>query len=194
MGRLFIESICLIALCGIQAQSSTDPNWRQIVPGRTTRPEVERLLGPAPDTYSASYDLREGNLFIAYSIGPCGSEKKGGWNLPKDTVVEVTFTPKKKRSVAKLKLDMNRYRRVVNTHTGGVTYYISDRDSITYEVQRGKVDAITYEPPINLYCGDIDLFRNRMPPEGVADQLSVGLVQNCRRIGYKGFLKQQKLH
>ena len=164
MLRIFIGTVCLFAVFGMNSQSETDPNWRQIVPGRTTRTEVEQLLGPSSDSYSASYEIKEGNVFIAYSTGPCGPEKKGGWNVPKNIVVGVTFTPKKKMSIAELKLDKKNLRKVVDKHVTSITYYIDYKDSITYEVQQGKVDAFTYEPPMNLYCGDSDLLRKRSAP------------------------------
>ena len=164
MLKISIGIICLFALFGMKSRSQTDPNWRQVVPGRTTRAEVEQLFGASQDSYSASYEVSEGNIFIAYSTGPCGPEKKGGWNLPKNTVVAVTFTPKKKKSLAELKLDKKSFRKVVDKHVIGVTYYVNAKDNITYEVQKGKVDAVTYEPPMNLYCGDSDLLRKRATP------------------------------
>jgi hypothetical protein len=161
MLKTFIGITCVFALFGMKLQSEIDPNWRQIVPGRTTRAEVEELLGPSRESYSASYNVKEGNIFIAYSTGLCGPEKNGGWNVPKNTVVAVTFNPKEKRSIAELRLEKKRLRKVVDKHVLGITYYVNDRNSITYEVQKGKVEAITYEPPMKLYCGDSDLLRRR---------------------------------
>jgi hypothetical protein len=110
------------------------------------------------DSYSAEYDLAEGSLFIVYSAEPCGAKRIGGWNLPKDTVSLVEFTPTKKVKVGELHLDMKRFRKIVGGgDVGGVTYYTSDRDSITYEVQQGRVVSVGYEPPMSLYCGDEDL-------------------------------------
>jgi hypothetical protein len=74
-------------------------------------------------------------------------EKIGGWNLPEGTVVGVTFIPKTKVRVAQLRLDMNKFRKVKDTHVGGVTYYINDKDSITYEVQQGRMDQSRMNHP-----------------------------------------------
>jgi hypothetical protein len=115
------------------------------------------LLGPSKETYFADYNLEEGNLFVEYSSGPCSPERKGGWNVAKDIVVKLSFSPKYKRRVASLKLDRKKFRRVVDDHVGGVLYYVNDEDGITYEVQRGRIDVVYYEPPRryeHLYCGD----------------------------------------
>jgi len=160
MLRASIATICFLALLGLGPQGTNNPNWRQIVPGRSTKSDVEKLLGVSDESYSAGYDLADGTLSVIYSAGPCGAKKIGGWNLPKDTVTTVTFTPTKKVKIGELHLDRSKFRKIVGGgDVGGVTYYTSDKDSITYEVQQGRVDSVTYEPPMNLYCGDEDLTR-----------------------------------
>ena len=138
-------------------QSGKDPDWRQITPLLSTRADVERLLGTSSTPFSANYTLQEGNLFIEYSSGPCTPLRKGGWNVPKDVVVQMSFSPKLKRPVNALKLDPKRFRKVTDDHVGSVIYYINDELGLTYEVQRGNVDAIYYQPrkkDEHLYCGD----------------------------------------
>ena len=78
-------------------------NWRQIVPLKSTRADVERLLGSSKEAYLANYTLEEGNLFIEYSSGPCRPDRKGGWNVPENTVVLVRFTPKFKKRIGALR-------------------------------------------------------------------------------------------
>jgi hypothetical protein len=59
--------------------------------------------------------------------------------------------------VPELKLDRKKFRKVIDTHTVGITYYINDQDGITYEIQQGRVDGVEYYPPKkyqHLYCGD----------------------------------------
>jgi len=134
-----------------------DPDWRQLVPLRSTRADVERLLGSSKDDYFANYKLEEGNLFIEYSSGPCRPDRKGGWNVPKDIVVSLSFSPKEKKRISTLKLSPKKFRKVVDDHVGGVLYYINDKEGITYEVQRGRIDVVYYEPSSrdeHLYCGD----------------------------------------
>src|SRR5687767_3401542 len=80
-----------------------DQDWRLIVPLKSTRGDVERLLGPTKEAYFAIYQLKKGNLFIEYSSGPCRPDREGGWNVPAHMVISVKFSPKHKRRIAEFK-------------------------------------------------------------------------------------------
>jgi hypothetical protein len=130
----------------------------KIVPLKSTRAEVERLLGSTKGSYGVTYQLKEGSLSIEYSSGPCKRGREGGWNVPENVVVSFSFSPRHKKRVADLKLDPKQFRKVIDQHVLGVIYYINDEDGITYEIQQGKVDSVEYGPPKkydHLYCGDI---------------------------------------
>ena len=120
--------------------------WRGITPLKSVRTEVETLFGPSSDLYLASYSLEDGTLFVQYSSGPCTPERKGGWNVAEGTVVLVRFVPKSKKRFASLKLDLSKFRRVVGGDVVGIVNYTNEAEGITYEVQRGRVDAIEYLP------------------------------------------------
>jgi hypothetical protein len=150
----------ILFLCGlilIFVPRASAQEWRKIVPLKSTRADVERLLGPNDKSYGVDYELKDGVLSIEYSSGPCRKERRGGWNVPEGVVISFSFSAKNKQREADLKLNQKKFRRVIDPHTGGVTYYINDRDGITYEIQQGQVDGIEYYPPKryeHLYCGD----------------------------------------
>ncbi len=132
-------------------------DWKKIELLKSTRADVEAVLGQASGDYFAQYDIKEGNLFIEYSSGPCRQDRKGGWNVNENVVVRINFSPKHKRRLTNLKLDLKKFRRVVDQHVLGVIYYVNDEDGVSYEIQEGKVEAVRYDPPKrydNLYCGD----------------------------------------
>jgi len=148
----------LLILIGLGANGvGYSQNWRRITPLKTVRMEVEKLLGVSSGPYHATYNLPTGVLFVEYSTGPCTPGRKGGWNVPEYTVVSLRFEPKSKKKFASLKLDSSKFRRTVGKHVGGVVYYTNEEDGITYEIQRGRVDAIEYLPPKHyhsLQCGE----------------------------------------
>ena len=88
-------------------------DWRKIVPLKSTRTEVEALLGAAQGAYSAIYQLREGSLFIEYSSGPCRPERKG-WNVRENVVVSLSFSPRHKKRVGDLRIDPKKFRKTVD--------------------------------------------------------------------------------
>jgi hypothetical protein len=139
------------------AQCASAQEWRKIVPLKSTQADVERLLGRAEQGYGVVYELKDGVLSIEYSTGPCRKDRRGGWNVSEGVVISFSFSPKHKQRETDLKLNRKKYRRVIDTHTGGITYYINDEDGIKYEIQQGQVDGIEYYPPKkydHLYCGD----------------------------------------
>ena len=148
---LFLSFLIITNRSNVKGQ-----DWRQIVPLKSTRAEVERLLGLPTGAYYAQYELKQGSLFIEYSSGPCRPERKGGWNVPRDVVIRVNFTPRHRKRIADLKLDPKKFRTIVDDHVIGVLYYVNDEEGITYQVQSGKIDSVEYHPTKrddHLYCG-----------------------------------------
>jgi hypothetical protein len=150
-----------VLLCGLVLMivpTACAQEWRKIAPIKSTRADVERLLGPNDkSSYGVTYDLKDGILSIEYSSGPCTKERKGGWNVPEGVVVSLSFSPKNKQRQRDLKLDPKKFRRVVDSHTARHIYYINDRDGIMYQTQQGLVGSIEYFPPKrydHLHCGD----------------------------------------
>ena len=150
----------ILFLCGlifVLVSRANAQEWRKIVPLKSTRADVERLLGPNDKSYGVTYELTDGVLSIEYSSGPCRKERRGGWNVPEGVVISFSFSAKNKLPETNLKLNRRKFRRVIDTHTGGITYYINETDGITYEIQQGQVDGIEYYPAkkyAHLYCGD----------------------------------------
>ena len=152
LAALFLPFLILTNRLNVNGQ-----DWRQIVPLKSTRADVERLLGSTKTVYFAKYELKQGSLFIEYSSGPCRPERKGGWNVPRDVVVMVHFSPKHRMKLADLKLDPRKFRKIVDDHVIGALYYVNDEEGITYAVQSGGVDFVEYHPTKrdeHLYCGD----------------------------------------
>ena len=70
----------ILFLCGlmiVHVPRANAQEWRKIVPLKSTRSDVERLLGPNERSYGVVYELTEGVLFIEYSSGPC--KRKARW-------------------------------------------------------------------------------------------------------------------
>lgn len=149
--------LLLLSLIAADCFHAGAQDWKKLELLKSTRAHVEAVLGHAPGDYFAQYGLKEGSLFIQYSSGPCRSDRKGGWDVPENVVVNIRFVPRQKRKVAELKLESKKFRKVVDQHVIGVIYYINYESGVTYEVQGGKVDAVGYDPPKrydHLYCGD----------------------------------------
>jgi hypothetical protein len=155
--RIVHAALLLLFLALTNQFNVKGQDWRQIVPLKSTRADVERLLGPTKEAYFAVYHLKEGILDIEYSSGPCRPDRKGGWNVPKDVVITLNLTPHLKTRIVDLKLDRKKFRKIVDKHVIGALYYVNDEAGITYAVQNGEVSFVEYHPTKkdeHLYCGD----------------------------------------
>lgn len=120
-------------------------SWRGIVPLRSTRADVLRILGK-PTRLESVYDFDEGTVRIMYARERCEQgipSDWGNWNVAPDTViniwVEVDF-PVKKLGIRNL----DRYKWY--TDDSLTTYYRLPEQGLEYEVQNHRVIGITYGP------------------------------------------------
>jgi hypothetical protein len=118
--------------------------WRGIVPLRSTRNDVRRVLGPpkVPNKgFYDLYDLKDETVYISYASGFCSS----GWRVPSGTVISINIAPKTDLKLADLHLT-NKYERQSNPHLSGIIFYVNKEDGITVEAIQEEVTKIYYYP------------------------------------------------
>lgn len=97
--------MCVLMIVG---QNVTAKSWRGIVPLKSTRADVERLLGKPAE--SGLYQFRDERATIHYSDGSCLRKDSCKCLVPKDTVLSVYVEPVH-RSFSSLKIDKRKYTR-----------------------------------------------------------------------------------
>jgi len=119
--------------------------WHGIVPLRSTRSDVLRLLGP-PNSKYGRYLINGEEATIIYSDRPCSS----GWNVPAGTVRLISVTFKEGLSLSDLKIDFDNYKRARDPFVTTHVYYTNRDEGIRYEVFEGrdqkKVLQVYFEP------------------------------------------------
>lgn len=120
--------------------------WRGITPLRSTRADVERLLGPPESGPGGVYATEGERVSVTYSRRPCDY----GWRVPPDTVISFFVHPKKPPKLSDLGLDEKRYERRRDLHVETIYYYIDPRDGINYTVDSagGVVTAVEHYPSL----------------------------------------------
>jgi hypothetical protein len=121
---------CSVLLSAVATASAKE--WNGIVPLKSTRADVERLLGRGS---SNSYRYGEEIVNIEYAQFPCGHqnppgwpEAPPGWNVPRDTVVAIGVTfGMKTIAVASLSLDLSKFERVRGADDLPQDYYYNDK-------------------------------------------------------------------
>ena len=66
--------------------------------------------------------------------------------MPEGAGLSVRFEPKSKKKFASLKLEFSKFKKVEGGDVVDVVNYTNEEQGITYEVHRGRVDAIEYLP------------------------------------------------
>lgn len=148
--KLIITCMCMaITILGF----SQEKGWRGIVPLHSTRADVEQILGAPKESrgVSSTYDTTEGRVLVFYSADRCREGGSNDWNVPRDTVLSITFHPTAKLLVNDLRLDKAKYERVPDYHVQSVVYYFNKEEGIrisarVLEREGEDVNSITYEP------------------------------------------------
>jgi hypothetical protein len=137
---LQISVAILIAVVTNQVCPPT--GWRGIVPLKSTRADVERILGPPTDKSGLAY-LSDRSVVVQYSVRPCDSD----WNVPPETVIALGIRAEPMIPLADLHLDLTKYKKVrgdadVSDHF----YYADEERGFAISVRDGMINRYIYEP------------------------------------------------
>jgi hypothetical protein len=126
------------------------PKWRQIILLRSTRQDVERLLGRSKNRgFLASYKVEDGTLDVEYySFNFCTPAPVADLRVRRWTVVEITYVPDNPPTLADLKLDLKKFRMVKESiHVPEAVSYLNDEEGVDYTSQGDEtLDSIRYFP------------------------------------------------
>jgi hypothetical protein len=125
--------------------------WRGIIPLHSTRVDVEHLLGTSVEKckdLNCLYNLETETVFIIYASGaPCSkNDAASAWNVPRDTVIEITVRIKGRdgRPLSDLKIDISKYKKIADPENPALIYYINGEEGLRVEVSGDRYYGITY--------------------------------------------------
>jgi hypothetical protein len=134
-------------------ESAIPPNsWHGLVPLRSSRVDVERLLGKPKTSrgFTYVYETENETLDILYSAGPCKLTAVERWNVAADIMLRMDVRPRGKMLIQDLHLDKVLYPRLPEAHPENWARYMNDEDGVMIEtISNGKeeeVYTITYWP------------------------------------------------
>ena len=130
----------------VLADVSQAKEWRGIAPLKSTRADVEKLLGRSThDGYGISYPVGDEVATFEYSSGGC-SDKGRVYDVPPYTVLRIRVSSGHKPRFSDLEIDLRKFRKVEDSELPDVLYYINDEEGVAYEVQGGLVMTTEYWP------------------------------------------------
>jgi hypothetical protein len=119
----------LVILCCVVVISEAK-EWHGIVPLKSTRTDVERLLGK-PNAKYDRYLIGNEEIDITYSGDRCVN----GWDVARDTVISIAVSPGGRPSLSDLQPDLSKFTKEADTHIRGRVYYVDAIEGIRYHVQ-----------------------------------------------------------
>lgn len=123
----------LIFITSILIQISEVREWRGLVPLRSTRADVERLLGQPEQGSSSVYQTSSERISVTYSERLCDYD----WQVPPGTVINISIQPKNPTAFAALKLDERKYEKRRDPHLESLFFYVNQEEGINYTVDAG---------------------------------------------------------
>jgi hypothetical protein len=140
---LSIMAILLASCLPIVAQAKA---WRGIVPLKSTRADVERLLGPG---INGHYQFDAERAHVNYAgDGKCNPVNGCLCFVPKDTVISIYVQLEVEMRFSRLNIDKKKYEKFVSPKDPNVATYSNDKEGIIYTVneENDDVTAIEYLP------------------------------------------------
>lgn len=143
-----------IAVAGLLvcwAATTCAKEWRGIVPLRSTRADVERLLGEPGrrvSDFGSFYDFKDVAAVVWFETTGCEGDTLQsrcgwGWNVPRDTVTGIGVAFKSPQPLP-TKLTLDGVKR--EESCAGLVYLENSRVGSAIEIYRGKLLSVTYTP------------------------------------------------
>ena len=126
--------------------------WKGIIPLKTTREEVEQILGKRVNPDSNGYDIADykfkgGTAYIVFTLGGCRGGV-GDYNVPAGRVNRVSFQPDPQPAFRGFKFDRKRF--VEGGHPDGPSpsFFVNRLDGISFWLSPDEqsVQRINYFP------------------------------------------------
>ncbi|HKC63832.1 MAG TPA: hypothetical protein VKB86_09345 [Pyrinomonadaceae bacterium] len=156
MKTFIIKCFSLFAVSLLAGVTSNAEQWRGITPLKSTRADVERLLGkpePEPEgmSFLATYKLRTEEVNVLYAIKSlCNEPERCDCLVPDDTVIEIYVESKVKMKFSSLDIDKTTFDRFPLVENTSVIFYRNAEAGLTYAVseKEDKVLYIQYSPTV----------------------------------------------
>ena len=132
LGAIFIG----ILFCSV-AQAKA---WRGITPLKSTRADVERLLGK-PGVHGR-YQFKNERAYIYYAEGSCDKkDQRCECLISEDTVLNISVELETEMRFSKLRIDKSKYKKTYASNDPDLAVYANDEEGIIYDVSESNDDV-----------------------------------------------------
>lgn len=92
------------------------------------------------------YETKDGELTVLYSTGKCAEVKSPiGYDIDKDVVAELKFSPRKPLSLKKLRYDLSKFEYISTIDIQNTYILSNDEIGIEFFIGNEKVESVKFE-------------------------------------------------
>ncbi len=139
----FATSLVILFLSAVVSHAE---QWRGIIPLKSTRADVERLLGKP--NHSGRYQFENERADIEYATGSCNIADRCECFVSVDTVIEIYVELEVELSFSTLNIDKVKFEKKIFPEDPNLAIYSNDERGIIYAVSErdDEVTTIQYLP------------------------------------------------
>jgi hypothetical protein len=141
MKSTMVRFTMLSAALFLSVVVSRAEGWRGIIPLKSNRADVERLLGK-PNNFGR-YQFDNERAHIHYATGPCDVPERCECLVPEGTVIDVYVELEVELRFSSLKLERAKFQKTIYPGDSNLAVYSNDEAGIIYAVSELDDDVIT---------------------------------------------------
>jgi hypothetical protein len=143
-----IPVLILILVCSSTVLCQLNNVWNGITPLKSTRQDVEKILGKHEPSsvarYAGGYRTEDGRIFVLYSTGLCDVNPDNGWNIPELTVISLSYYPTESPKLSDLKIDLKKFERHQDPEITNLISYANQTDGVVLNVDSSDNSIVSF--------------------------------------------------
>jgi hypothetical protein len=141
MKFITVKFITLFVILLLSSTVLKAAEWRGITPLKSTRADVERLLGK-PNDYLGRYLFDNERASIHYKSVPCDRTDRCDCFVPTDTVLGIWIDVEEEMKFSQLNIDRMKFEKKINSDDNttyanwemGIIYHVNQQDNRVWNI------------------------------------------------------------
>jgi hypothetical protein len=133
-----INALLVSALIFGLYSDSLSKDWRGLLPLKSTKSEVEKILGAGRELSPGMVEYRfaKEKISVTYSRGRCNEELEAEWDAPKHKVISIVVSPRKPIALDKILERFEDFEKLPgDKDLPGTYYFLNEKEGMSMAVQ-----------------------------------------------------------
>lgn len=142
--RYFFSSISTLFIVFGMYFPSQAADWRGIEPLKSTRSQVEQILGVKGEEAAGIvvYNTEAEKVFVEYSLGKCNESAESEWDINKEVVISIKIYPKNSIFIRDLGIDLIGFEKtLISADLPNMFRYTDTKTGISVTIDANSPDG-----------------------------------------------------